>query len=241
MLNNTDINTNNSNTDTLLIDTLGHKTSTRNIRINYDGMRLYVSKPMSYSNTKLSNSIAIFNLLAIESCGNCSSCRNTCYAMKAQIQYKNTYTKRALNQYLAGNQLDTLKHMLLTQIVNERPEFVRIHEAGDFLSQAYINMWSELIQFFPDVKFYAYTKVLDLYDFSYILSLKNFNLVNSVMPDGSINFGTRKFIFSQAKKYKGKVCPYGLKKDSKGNNLPVHCGTDCKACMNYSNIFFLIH
>ncbi|MCX4489886.1 hypothetical protein OG890_39040 [Streptomyces anulatus] len=39
-----------------------------------------------------------------------------------------------------------------------RGGWIRIHDAGDFLSDRYLPMWLRLIAFRPGVNFYAYTK-----------------------------------------------------------------------------------
>jgi hypothetical protein len=55
---------------------------------------------------------------------------------------------------------------------------VRIHDSGDFHSQAYLDAWKDAARFFPNVTFYAYTKSLHLdlhnnlpYNFKLVQSL----------------------------------------------------------------------
>ena len=43
---------------------------------------------------------------------------------------------------------------------------VRIHSSGDFINQNYLNMWCNIAKKFPHFKFYAYTKVNNILDFS---------------------------------------------------------------------------
>ena len=54
--------------------------------------------------------------------------------------------------------------------------FIRIHDSGDFYSQAYLNNWIEIAGAFPKKTFYAYTKSIHL-DFSRLP--KNFKIVQS--------------------------------------------------------------
>ena len=41
--------------------------------------------------------------------------------------------------------------------------FVRIHQSGDFFSQAYFDSWVLVAQAYPDKKFYGYTKALNFW------------------------------------------------------------------------------
>ena len=211
------------------------KTRTRCHAINYDGTEIYVSDLLSYGNDKLSSNIAIFDLPAIETCLNCGDCKHDCYAMKAQRQYPDTYTKRALNYYIAEKRPYTFEALVVCQLAYKPRPYVRIHSSGDFFSQEYIDAWARIVATFPEIQFYSYTKVDHLFDFSNLTSLSNFNLVRSVLPCGSQNFGPKKDIIHLAKKHKAAVCPYGL------INQKVKCGDKCRACMTREHVVFLQH
>ena len=198
----------------------------------------YMSDPMSAGNSKLDKSILIFDLLAVVTCRNCKSCAATCYALKSQRMYANTLLKRSLNTWLAMQDLDFLFQCIENQIRNSRKRVVRIHSSGDFFAQIYINKWCELIEKFPNVKFYAYTKVDHLFDFSKIESLKNFNLIRSILPDGSKNYGPEEEIKAKAHKFHFPICPY--RKNMAVENMP-HCGSTCEICLNHPIVGFVEH
>lgn len=61
----------------------------------------FTSAPLVAGNAKLADNILIFDLPAIPTCMNCAECAATCYAMKAQRIYKNTYNKRMINWFMA--------------------------------------------------------------------------------------------------------------------------------------------
>lgn len=197
---------------------------------------IYVSDVLSSGNSKLDSSMLIFDMLAIATCKNNSKCASSCYAMKAQRQYPGTYNKRAIHTWLARHDRKALWTLITKQLLTTDKKVVRIHSSGDFETQAYINMWTAIVKEFPKISFYAYTKVDKMFDFSKINSLKNFNMVESVLPDGSVNFGSLEYIRDRIRKFGGYLCPYGIPgaKDMK-------CGVDCKLCINNNRVYFKAH
>ena len=198
----------------------------------------YMSDPMSAGNSKLDKSILIFDLLAVVTCRNCKSCAASCYALKSQRMYANTLLKRSLNTWLAMQDLDFLFECIENQIRNSRKRVVRIHSSGDFFAQIYINKWAELIARFPNVRFYAYTKVDHIFDFSTIEKLANFNLIRSILPDGSKNYGPEEEINEKAQMFGFPVCPY--RKNMDHAKMP-HCGGTCEICLNSPIVGFVEH
>lgn len=211
-------------------------TKTRKFAVPYGNKMVFVAEPLKVGNSKLGDNIAIFNLLAVHSCMNCKDCAKSCYALKSQKQYPSVFDKRAIYTYLARNHVNILFELLdnnLNRLLG-KIKYVRIHESGDFLSQEYIDLWERLIKKYPSIVFYTYTKVDKIFDFSGLKSLPNFNLVNSVLPDGSINFGNEEYCTEKATKFNYIICP-----NRKGHK--VHCGTECTACMRNHNVVFLQH
>lgn len=45
----------------------------------------------------------------------------------------------------------------------ERPDYIRIHDSGDFYSLEYIKKWFEIMRRNPEIRFYAYTKMVPLF------------------------------------------------------------------------------
>lgn len=211
-------------------------TKSRKYSVPYGDKSVFVADPLAIGNTKLGRNIAIFNLLAVHSCLNCRDCAKNCYALKSQRQYPSVFDKRAIYTHLARTHVNILFELLDNNInrLLGKIKYVRIHESGDFLSQEYIDLWERLIKKYPSIVFYTYTKVDKIFDFSGLKSLPNFNLVNSVLPDGSINFGNEAYCTEKATKFNCIICP-----NRKGNK--VHCGTECTACMHNSNVVFLQH
>ena len=205
-------------------------------RRNYiPALALYCSGPLTKGNTKLDKSMLIFDLLAVSTCLNCRECKGFCYAMKAQRQYPGTYNRRAILTWLAKYDLITLESMIYSQLMSTTKKIVRIHSSGDFFSQAYVDMWTRIVKRFPGIRFYTYTKVDNLLDLASLKACQNFNCVESMLPDGSINFGSLEYIREKAKQFKAAICPYGISKHA------VHCGKECSACLTKKNVVFLVH
>lgn len=64
---------------------------------------------------------------------------------------------------------------LLLESIPNSTEIFRIHESGDFYSQWYVDVWTEVIRQRRDVMFWTYTRSFNL-DFSKIVRQPNFTL-----------------------------------------------------------------
>lgn len=209
------------------------KSATRNIWI--DDLQIYVSNLLEAGNSKLSKDILIFDLLAGETCWNSKQCINSCYAIKSQKRFPNVYNKRFINTYLAKNNLPFLKNTINNQLKHTNKPYIRIHSSGDFYSQDYVNMWTDIISNNTNKKFYFYSKVTEIFDFSTMLENTNVNMVNSILPNGSINYGTHEYVEELSRYYNIPICPYTL-----GNNNII-CGEDCLLCMKSNYMLFVQH
>lgn len=178
--------------------------------------------------------ILIFDLPAVETCLNCDDCKLKCYAKKAEVQYKDTYVFRQTNLALYKHDRALLFELIVKQISESKINSIRIHASGDFFNQSYIDFWCDIVKMFPSKKFYAYSKVIELFDFSNIEGLSNFNLINSIVADIHLNFGSVEYCQSLNKKYNTFICPATLKEN-------VKCGLDCSYCITNKNVCFVQH
>ena len=174
-------------------------------------------------NQKLAKHIAIFDLPSVKTCPNCAQCAKTCYARKSERRFPVVSKWRNDNYRIAKLSPALLHDLIIDQVKRQKIRFVRIHSSGDFFSQAYIDRWALIARECPDTRFFAYTKTLELFDFRAFKALKNTALVNSILPDGQINFGSAEFCQAMRKKYGAYTCPATLGK-------PVRCGVDCSHC-----------
>lgn len=190
-------------------------------------------KVLQAGNKKLSRDILIFNLPPGKSCLNCKECYKTCYARKAYRQYPNVKISWNYNLELAKNDPDKLFNSIVNQLKSTKKDIIRIHSSGDFFSQGYIDLWEKIIKNFPNKKFYVYTKVNKLLDFSNIRKLNNFNLIKSFI-DGHLNYGSIDYCNKLVKNHGAFLCPA-----TKGKG--IRCGQDCNYCINNSRPVFIEH
>ena len=189
-------------------------------------------KRMPLGNSKL-HSMLVFDLLAGKK-GACKFDCAGCYAKKA-YRYDNPLLYQTVNYFMALFYTDKLEILLRKQLENTRLKTVRIHSSGDFFSDKYIKMWESIMKNYPQIKFYAYTKMKDTFDFTNIQKLDNFNLIDSfatIEEKKVFNFGDTKHIETLVNNGYF-LCP-ATKTDWKGkcNKECFYCITNEKVCFN---------
>ena len=199
---------------------------------------LYLSK----GNEKLSENILVWSLPAIQTCPNCRDCKDDCYARKAEIQYPEVLPCRTRNWEQAEKPefVRDMVHKIRKMAKSARKhkvKYVRIHESGDFYNRTYFMKWVEIARIIektnPEITFYGYTKVPGI--MANVDMPDNMNIVESVMPDGRVNFGEKQEVIDMAKKYKATICPYGKSKKA------FTCGIECNACTTKRRVVFIQH
>ena len=83
-----------------------------------------------------------------------------CFSASQEVQYTNVYNSRKHN-------FDSLRKLSTNNMVSliqdslpENAGIVRIHVAGDFFNQGYMEAWNIVAELNPHILFYAYTKSL---------------------------------------------------------------------------------
>lgn len=190
------------------------------------------NKRLVRGNYKLKNML-VFDIPAVKTCLNCGTCKKTCYALKAQNQYPNVKIFRYTNMFLFTDDKELLFNLIVKQLSTTKMKMVRLHSSGDFFTQSYIDFWDKIIGMFPKIKFYTYTKVENILDFSGIEKNKNFNLISSFI-DGKLNYGSLEYIKKMEVDYGCYICPATINSD-------VKCGKDCNYCVSNKNVVFLEH
>lgn len=119
---------------------------------------------LSDGNTKLAkDGIVSFNLIPVTHCPSAGACKSYCYATVGQQAFRNGVLRRA-RAYLATLQSDFIPRMVeeVQKAVKKGAKAVRVHDSGDFYSMDYMLSWMEIARQCPDVRFYAYTKMVVL-------------------------------------------------------------------------------
>ena len=114
------------------------------------------------------------NLIVVNTCPGAGACKVDCFAMKGgKVQFENAWLSDGrIITYLLNNP-DGFFEQLCNEIAKEAnagkkgdKKFpngwnvtIRWHDAGDFFSPEYLDLALKVAETFPDVKFYAYTKM----------------------------------------------------------------------------------
>jgi hypothetical protein len=105
----------------------------------------------------------------LKTCPMAGSCATGCYARSGTYRFSNVAKKHEQNldisksSVFAGIMIDEIESWLNKKSVKHLK--IRIHDAGDFYSQEYLNKWVEIMNHFiknSRVSFYAYTKSVTL-------------------------------------------------------------------------------
>lgn len=87
-------------------------------------------------------------------------CASGCYAKMGAYVWPKVYAKHAANLELT--KLDSFIDSLCQEIRKVKADLIRIHDAGDFYSQEYLEKWCAIAKSNPNVQFYAYTKSVSM-------------------------------------------------------------------------------
>lgn len=139
---------------------------------------------LSDGNTKLAkDGIVSFNLIPIVHCPMAGACKSYCYATVGQQAFRSGVLRRA-RAFLATQHSDFVATMAdeVAKAVRKGAKAVRVHDSGDFYSYDYMLKWFAIAEQFPNVKFYAYTKMVGLVQMAYKAGLvpANFRLIQSL-------------------------------------------------------------
>ena len=94
-------------------------------------------------------------------CPSAGVCANLCYARSGTYNFSNVKAAHTRNLELILDNPIGWKIRLKEELKTKRYQggkSVRIHDSGDFFSDAYFELWLDIITDNPDVFFYAYTK-----------------------------------------------------------------------------------
>jgi len=119
-------------------------------------------------------------------CPMADECVKFCYAKKGAYIWSNV--QPAFEKRYELSKTDKFIESMNDEIRRKKPDFVRVHDSGDYYSRAYLNKWIQIAKDNPDVKFYSYTNMVKLtkevqlpdnYDIIYSDSGKQKNLIDA--------------------------------------------------------------
>ena len=118
-------------------------------------------------------------------CPMADECVKFCYAKKGAYIWSNV--KPAFEKRYELSKTDNFIEAMNAEILKKKPDYVRVHDSGDYYSRAYLKKWIEVAIHNPNVRFYSYTNMIDMmlktslpdnYDIIFSDSGKQKNLIN---------------------------------------------------------------
>ena len=169
--------------------------------------------------------------------GTCPTTCNGCYGTKGNYNFNSSKYAIMMRTKLLRNYPAIYFQLVRIQIENEDIEKLRIHSVGDFIKGEARGFY-EVLKDFPHVKAWTYTKVENDPDIILLDSLKNCNVVKSIIKGCGFNFGHVDYVmdlFNMLKKLGKKVyiCRCGIDENQ-------HC-SDCNGCSDHEYVLFIEH
>ena len=118
-------------------------------------------------------------------CPMADECVKFCYAKKGAYVWSNV--KPAFEKRYELSKTDDFIDAMNAEILKKKPDYVRVHDSGDYYSRAYLHKWIEVAEQNPGVRFYSYTNMVkmmlnvslpDNYDIIFSDSGKQKHLIN---------------------------------------------------------------
>ncbi len=93
-------------------------------------------------------------------CPMADSCVKFCYAKKGAYTWSNV--KPAFEKRYELSKTNDFVEAMNAEIRKKKPDYVRVHDSGDYYSTAYLKKWIEVAIHNPNVRFYSYTNMIDM-------------------------------------------------------------------------------
>ena len=93
-------------------------------------------------------------------CPMADGCIKFCYAKKGAYIWSNV--KPAFEKRYELSKTDDFVDAMNNEIRKKKPDYVRVHDSGDYYSTAYLKKWIKIAKDNPSVRFYSYTNMVDM-------------------------------------------------------------------------------
>ena len=117
---------------------------------------------------------------------------------------------------------------MTAEIRQKKAEYVRIHDSGDFYSRKYLYKWIEIMKQNPEIRFYAYTNMVQLmkevelpgnFDVTFSDSGKQRHLIDKRMDKHTRIFKSKKDLDMEGYTDASKLDLYATKWFNKTNKV----------------------
>jgi hypothetical protein len=118
-------------------------------------------------------------------CPMADECVKFCYAKKGAYVWSNV--QPAFEKRYQLSKTNDFVGAMNSEILKKKPDYIRVHDSGDYYSRAYLHKWIEVAIHNPSVRFYSYTNMVSMmlnvslpanYDIIFSDSGKQKNLIN---------------------------------------------------------------
>jgi hypothetical protein len=159
-------------------------------------------------------------------CPMADECVAFCYAKKGAYIWSNV--KPAFEKRYEISKTDKFVAKINAEIVLKEPEYIRVHDSGDYYSRNYLNKWIEIAKNNPDVKFYSYTNCIQMlkdvnlptnYDIIFSSSGKQKHMINKDVDRHSYIFNNEQALLNENYVNASKIDLYATKWFSKNNKI----------------------
>ncbi len=93
-------------------------------------------------------------------CPFADECIKFCYARKGTFKWPNVINAYEYRYELSKT--DKFIPHVNTEIMLKSPDYIRIHDSGDYYSRAYLDKWLAIAIHNPQVRFYSYTNCVEM-------------------------------------------------------------------------------
>lgn len=96
-------------------------------------------------------------------CEQAGVCAKACYALNGTYRFPAVKARHQSNLMYVLDDLAGWEQQMIAELGHKRHAggWVRIHDAGDFFSTAYVSAWLRVMRARPQTNFYAYTKEVE--------------------------------------------------------------------------------
>jgi len=118
-------------------------------------------------------------------CPFADKCVEFCYAQKGAYAWSNV--KPAFEKRYELTKQDDFVKLMSEELKKKKPDYVRVHDSGDYYSYDYLKKWITIAKLHPNIKFYSYTNSVEMlkstvlpdnYDIIYSDSGKQVDLID---------------------------------------------------------------
>lgn len=121
----------------------------------------------------------------LQTCVNAKDCVSGCYARSGTYRFGNVVNAYEQRLKLTQEQdfIDIMVAEIKLKSLKSKAKgnkcIIRIHDSGDFYNEAYLQKWIIIMNHCPDVKFYAYTKMVQMFQNYHLDMPNNFTVIFS--------------------------------------------------------------